>query len=278
MAVTLPHMDCYRKYLAILCVTAVHAVSAQFPEVFEVASFKLVLSGPTEVPAGQIAYGPRTRPLTLTGTRVTAETSLEDLLQRAFELPHSDLKGPSWLRQRRYQLAALVPAGTTPSQLPAMLRQLLIERLALRTHWEERPQNVQVLLVDAEAGHKLSEVPAPDDRKQREVQVGSQPMKASRFFAPGQFFATAMDMDTLALTIRSHTGEPVVNQTGLDKAYQIDVRWTPSPRDGFVPGTPGSDAEFPRALLKQLGLRLEKRKLTRKVLVVDHADLKPAEN
>jgi uncharacterized protein (TIGR03435 family) len=270
-------MDRLWKRLAMVGLTAILSAIAHGQESFEVASFKLVASGPVEAPPGQIVFGPRTHPLTLTGTRVTAETSLEEMLLRAFDLPHYDLKGPGWLGQRRYRLEALVPAGTSRSQLPPMLRQLLIERLGLRTHWEERPQSVQLLLVAA-TGHQLTEAPPVDERQKRDVQVGASTMKASSFFAPGQFFSNSMDLDALARAIRDNTGEPVINQTGLDKKYSIDVRWTPSARDGFVPGTPGSDAEFPRALLKQLGLRLEKRRITRKVLVVDHADLKPVEN
>lgn len=267
-----------RFLIAILCLTASGYPEARAQTAFEVASFKLTASGPTEVPPNQIAFGPRMRPVTLTGNRVTAETSLEALLQFAFDLPYYDLKGPGWLRERRYQLAALAPERiTTRSQVAPMLKQLLIERLHLRTHWEDRVQSVQTLVV-AQTGHKLTEAAAPDERKKLEATVGGNNLRVSNFRAPGQLFANAIGMDALARMISVDLGEPVINQTGLDKEYSIDARWTPAPRDGVVPGSKGSDAEFPRALLKQLGLRLEKRRLARKVLVVDHADLKPVEN
>ena len=247
-----------QRFVAILsCAIVCRLVHSQEEQAaFEVASFKLVASGRIEAPPGQIAFGPRSRPVTLTGNR--------------------ELKGPDWLVERRYQLAALVPEGTTRAQVAPMLKRLLTERLGLRTHWDERVQPVQALLIAA-GGPKLTEVADPGNAKKRDVQVAGTSMRVASHMAPGVFFANAISLDSLARVIGNDIGETVINKTGLDKAYSIDARWSPHPRDGILPGSQGSDSDFPRALLKQLGLRLEKQKLARKILV-DHADQMPVEN
>ena len=267
-----------QRFVAILsCAIVCRLVHSQEEQAaFEVASFKLVASGRIEAPPGQIAFGPRSRPVTLTGNRVTAEDSLQQLLQFAYGIPHHELKGPDWLVDRRYQLAALVPEGTTRAQVAPMLKRLLTERLGLRTHWDERVQPVQALLIAA-GGPKLTEVADPENAKKRDVQVAGTSIRSSMYVTSGQFFANAISLDSLARVIGNDIGETVINKTGLDKAYSIDARWSPHPRDGILPGSQGSDSEFPRARLKQLGLRLEKQKLARKILV-DHADQMPVEN
>ncbi len=56
------------------------------------------------------------------------------------------IDGPSWLDSRRYMLDARF-SPEQKDQVPAMLRQLLEERLHLRTHMEKRNDRVYALVV-----------------------------------------------------------------------------------------------------------------------------------
>lgn len=253
------------------------SLSAASGQDFEVASIRLVSDGPIQVPAGQIGIGPATRPVKLIGDRIDALAPVKDLICVAYEIPSQQIAGPEWLKNRLYQVKALVPSGTTKDLVPAMMRRLLAGRLGLRVHWEDRIQTVQALLAEAK-GHKLIEVQDPDNAPKRDIKIGSTTMKSSVYLGPGQFFAAAMDLDTLAARLCQEFEEPVVNKTGLDKRYRIDAKWTPNPRPGIVPGSTGSDSEFPRALLKQLGLRLEKQRLPQRMLIVEHANAMPTGN
>lgn len=68
----------------------------------------------------------------------------------------------------------------------------------------------------------------------------------------------------------------MVNLTNLAGEYKLDLHWTPTEQTGSVRTL--KDPEFLRALEKQCGLQLKKRKALYDVLVVDHAAHLPSEN
>jgi uncharacterized protein (TIGR03435 family) len=73
---------------------------------------------------------------------------------------------------------------------------------------------------------------------------------------------------------------PVVNNTGLEGAYDFKVEWTPDPGPPAPGGQPVEASVGPSlfsALQQQLGLRLEATKGPVEVLVIDQAN-KPSEN
>jgi uncharacterized protein (TIGR03435 family) len=81
------------------------------------------------------------------------------------------------------------------------------------------------------------------------------------------------------------TGPRVVDKTGLSGKYDFTLRFAGSMRAGGAFPNPAvsdpSDEPAPdifAALEMQLGLKLEKRKVTIDMLVVDRADKTPAEN
>ena len=72
---------------------------------------------------------------------------------------------------------------------------------------------------------------------------------------------------------RSFCDSPVVNLTGIQGIYHVEFAWT---RD---PGGAGCyDPGFWEALERETGLKGEKRKLPRDVIVIDHAERVPTEN
>jgi len=72
---------------------------------------------------------------------------------------------------------------------------------------------------------------------------------------------------------------PVINETGLEGAWDFTVTWTPRV---LAPAGASSDpvagVPLEQALDKQLGLKLELEKRPIQVLVIDHIDAKPSDN
>jgi uncharacterized protein (TIGR03435 family) len=98
---------------------------------------------------------------------------------------------------------------------------------------------------------------------------------------PGRIVANGIEMATLAGNLALSLGRPVLDKTGLDGRYDIDVAYTP---DAFsaaglarrgATAFPGVDANGPTlatALADQLGLKLESRRAPISVLVIDRLE------
>ena len=109
-----------------------------------------------------------------------------------------------------------------------------------------------------------------------------------------------MTMTQLANALSNNLDRAVVDQTGLTATYDVDMKWTPDdldrnqgrmPPPGAMMGPPGGGAvgdapggasepglSLPQALQDMLGLKLDPRKSSAEVLIVDHADKVPVEN
>jgi uncharacterized protein (TIGR03435 family) len=80
----------------------------------------------------------------------------------------------------------------------------------------------------------------------------------------------------------SFIDRPVVDLTGLKGPYDIQLDWVPRPLVGNAADPASADvaagATVFDALDKQLGLKLEERKLPMPVIVIDHIERVPTEN
>jgi len=80
----------------------------------------------------------------------------------------------------------------------------------------------------------------------------------------------------------SFIDRPVVDLTGLKGPYDIKLDWVPRPlvgnaADGATAEAAAGSTVFD-ALDRQLGLKLEERKLPLPVIVIDHVERVPTEN
>ena len=82
------------------------------------------------------------------------------------------------------------------------------------------------------------------------------------------------------------TGKTVVDRTGLSGLFEAELRWTPDvpPVTGVAPDAPETvqaydpgGPSFTTAIREQLGLRLENRRDSEDVLVIDRIE-HPTEN
>ena len=86
--------------------------------------------------------------------------SLRDLLVVAYGVKPTQVSGPAWLTQQRYNITALMPDGVDPKRMPEMLQALLKERFNLVAHKDPVEQQVYALTV-ARGGHKMKEATPP---------------------------------------------------------------------------------------------------------------------
>jgi uncharacterized protein (TIGR03435 family) len=226
------------------------AVRAQHPS-FEVASVKAVQMEPS---MGRLS-------LTVAGGRLTAHVyTLLGLLQFAFNQP-IDIVAPDWVRrpETRYEVEAVMPAGSSRAEARVMLQALLAERMGLRFHTEPRPMPAYDLVVDAQ-GPKLQAVDERDQLNDAyEIAKGAQAQDMGiagdkrtiigqsapgapvgmryitarsnyQIVPAGQpigarftLEATRITMTDLASELRPRVGRVVIDRTGLTGVYPLTI-------------------------------------------------------
>ncbi|HUB82372.1 MAG TPA: TIGR03435 family protein [Bryobacteraceae bacterium] len=191
--------------------------------------------------------------------------SLIGILCQAYGVKPLDIRAPDWMNQRRYMVAAKIPADGPEGHIPEMLQNLLADRFQMKQHWETSEESGYTLTV-AKGGARLK-ASAPD----------AKPGMSMRF--NGHFEWTAETTDTLATALRVMMGRTVVNATNLAGAYDIELDASPGSMPGFH-FADAQDSNFPTifAALRDLGLELVPGKVVVKRLVVDSALKVPVAN
>jgi len=253
---------------------------------FEAASVK-----PSN-PAAREQYGGG--PGTENPRQITYIATLQRILTLAYGVRDYQVSGPSWITTDKFEIIAKVPAQASPQQVGPMLQSLLAERFALQVHRDSREFSGYELQV-ARSGLKMKEsagnlkIAGPQqDGKPAGVLVfadwlGHRAIARlnnglMRYMGLGQ---SAADLATLC---ENQMHLPVVDRTGLKGVYDYDLdtaRPTPAasaPTDGAIAEAADPGPDFATALERQLGLRLEKKKVSVDIIVVDQIARTPTEN
>lgn len=214
--------------------------------------------------------------LPMKGDTVTLRNrSLRQLISSAHRVAMNNVSGPGWISELRFDIEAKVPAGAPAGTAHEMLQALLEERFALRTHRETRTVTGYALVV-AKDGPRLAPPtepaaqPSPEERKRQMDKLMEQARQRGGSFSTwGSNSATAAQ---IAEAVSRMIHAPVTDQTGLEGKYSVTVEVPPaeSPDDPM-------EHRVAQAVAK-LGLKLESRKTTVSVLVVDSASKTPTEN
>jgi uncharacterized protein (TIGR03435 family) len=253
-----------------------HAQEATAPS-FEVVSVK---PGGTNIVRSFGPGGPFTTPqrgFRYSGERLTCNLPLQAIIREAWSLKDFQISGPDWLSTDLFDIAATMPAGTSKDTVRLMLRTMLEQRFAFRYHREHKDVPVYAL-VEAKAGFKLHPVTDLERQKQKVFDTPMGPRQGvASLSGRGRYAATAISIGDFADQISHYFDRPIVNLTNLDGLYEIDLQWTPEEN-----GAPGqsliNDVELMRLIERQLGLKLDPRKLPYEILVIDHVEKKPTEN
>jgi bla regulator protein blaR1 len=236
--------------------------------------------------------------------------SVRRLIRQAYDIHDAQIVGgPDWIESQGFDINATT-GDKPPDQMRFMMQALLRDRFKLTFHTEKRELPIYALVVarsDGRLGSGLRKIPdgeCPPPVARRGAPPASGPPAAppspfdpnaqapcgSIVFGPGRLLAHGVPIDMLA---RSIGGPPaitafnriVVNETKLDGQYDFDFKWTnefaarggPPPAGPPPTPAPGDEPTLVTALQEQLGLKLDARRATVDVLVVDSAE-KPTEN
>ena len=197
------------------------------------------------------------------GKVIATNLSLLSLLQRAYDLGTSRVIGPSWLDSDRYDVTAKSQAGTSESDLRAMLQTFLEDRFRLSVRWDKKEMPVYEMVV------------ARDGLKMKPLD----PAHLQQEFKPGRGGMSIMGigpMANLAKSISGYAGRPVIDKTGLEGQYIYQLTFNLLSAQSESASDPAPD--FFAAIEEQLGLKLESKRAPVEILVIDHADRVPIEN
>jgi uncharacterized protein (TIGR03435 family) len=225
----------------------------------ERAAFDAVLigRGPTDRPP--------TRTLHVTPKSLTAPgPSLHQLVAQAFGVEDYQLSGlKGWMDSESYAVYATSEVAMDRDRMMAAVRELLATRFKLKFHRETREMKVLALTVD-KAGTKL--VPLAEAESLASLQAKQDGDRIS--------LSLGSSVQELIRHLNSRTGaaslgRPVVDRTGLQGLYRIRLTYGVEVNPDGLGGRFLID--YPSALVKELGLRLESTKAPVEVLVIDSA-------
>lgn len=148
-----------------------------------------------------------------------------------------------------------------------MLRTLLADRFSLGVHTEPRVMPVYAMTL-AKGGPKFQESPTD----------GSFVLERTN---PVVLIAHHARMQDLAEGISAEAGRPIVDDTGLKGRYEIHMDISPyltQPAAGNGGGQVDIVGILFTGLQDLLGLKLEARKQSVDIQVIDHAEKSPTEN
>jgi uncharacterized protein (TIGR03435 family) len=202
-----------------------------------------------------------------------------DLMMQRFLV----IGGPQNILSQRFDVDAVPPEGSKPSQKPAMLRTLLAERFKLRTHIEKRqvPTYAVTVARQGKLGPQLRPssldceafLNARSQNPTLEPPLGRDgkaicnryefPSESSRSMGIGDSGSMAL----LARRLQSYADRIVIDETGLTGNFE----WTMAiPMSELATDRVGT---FVWAVQDQLGLKLQLRTAPMDVLVIDSVEM-----
>lgn len=206
-----------------------------------------------------------------TGTFVTGNTTVSDLVRFAYELnPKQVAGGLPWLDTDKFDIVAEAGGQSRVSskELEIMVQSLLKDRFKVTFHREQKELSVYALTAGPN-GPKLAKSAADPADPARLAFAGFGKLPARN--ATMAEFAHVLQLIVL--------DRPVVDQTRLAGKFDFDLNWTPDATQFAGLGlhaSPGDDAkglpDLFTAIRTQLGLKLEPAQASIEIFVIDGAE------
>ena len=214
---------------------------------------------------------------TFSGDRyIIKDATMIDLISTAYDIQDesSILGGPAWLEIDRFDVTAKLPPDTPPDAEKQMLQALLADRFKLVTHHDSKPLQAYLL----ELGKGKPKLNASDGSQN----TGCQGQQQNPQPAIPTIVVSCHNMTMAAFADAVHdmaggylTDGPVVDTTGLQGAWDFDLKWTPR---GALARAGDDGISIFNAVDQELGLKLELKTAPQPVLVVDSVSEKPTPN
>ena len=207
--------------------------------------------------------------------------TVKQLLAMAYKIDPARISGgPKWLDTDHFDVEAKCDAPPPDKDLLLMLQSLLTDRFQLKLHSEAKAASGYALAI-ARNGPKLQPAVQRDCPADGKPGAGCTGVR----FAGRGLTAEYVSMASFARALAGILGASVLDETGLKGAYDFKLEWI---RDAAeAAGEPATALSAERtgmgidwifsALPQQLGLRLESRKASTEMLVIDGIE-KPTAN
>jgi uncharacterized protein (TIGR03435 family) len=238
--------------LLISLAPAAWSQSAASSVMFEVVSIK-----PTP-PAQQNQL--RTSYCTNGGRFIVAGTPVIWSLAYAYRVKEYQISGaPAWLNQfdSAYDIEGTPPGPVNDEQCRLMAQSLFVDRFRLAVHRESKQSSVYLLTI-GKGGMKLHV--GNRVKLNGGVQMGASGKPQ---------WPDGWTMSDLAMYLSNYTDRPVVDHTGLNGRYEINLDFSLSDQD--------NRPSIFTAVQEQLGLKLDAGQAPVEMLIVDHIQ-KPEPN
>jgi uncharacterized protein (TIGR03435 family) len=216
---------------------------------------------------------------------------------------------PKWLDSANFDIIGKLPSDLAPAngtnvplqELGPALQALLIDRFKMKVHFEDRSVDAYTLTAvkpKLKKADPTTRTGCKAPANAGTIFISSAGMPARTFNC--QNITMAQFADQLQVIGGAYTSYPVVDATGLEGAWDFTLSFSliaPARLAGLLVGARGgappvgaAGADFTAsdpigggtslfdAVEKQLGLKLEVRKRTYPVFVIDHIEEKPTEN
>ena len=202
------------------------------------------------------------------GTVTMRNVNLPFLIVWSHKISPYQITGATGWNSEHYDIVAKAAGPAKADEMRVMMQALLAERFKLASHRETKDVSAYAL-VEAKGGHKLQEADEADG-------PGINPIPGKMALA-----GKGTGLAEFAAFISDPLRAPVIDMTGLKGRYDFTFDITQFvPRGPRQAGEPEPDpvAVMQVALPKQLGLKLEARKMPVEMLVIDHIEKAPVEN
>jgi uncharacterized protein (TIGR03435 family) len=190
---------------------------------------------------------------------------LTSCIEWAWGIQESQISGPGWIRDERYDIVARAEGPAPVERLKIMMQGLLRERFALEFHREQKELRAYEMTV-AKDGHKMKEAAADEKMSRQNTAIST--------------VARAMTMREFADFISQPLAMPVVDATGLTGRYDFVLDFTaylPGHEQVMKTSFDNNNGIILAAMQGELGLKFESRKLSVETFAIDHVE-KPSPN
>lgn len=187
-----------------------------------------------------------------------------DIFRFAFKVrKETTLGAPGWFDSDRFDITGRAPANSAEDTFREMLGTLLIQELKLKVHIQPTEMSAYALVV-GKGGPKLQN--AAGTGEPTCAPVGEQGAQ----FGGAHRACTNLKMSDLAEALPDlapgYVTKTVVDQTGLTGSYDFRLDWVGRNNIDTIGGLTMFGA------VEKLGLKLEEKKLTLPVVVIDHVE------